>query len=73
MHVHIVNYCNENYKVLSRDLKGTLKIRDLDLAGYLYKMQNTMMSGFRGNIIDIISNVQMWHNGDQVRFCVVVT
>ena len=44
MHVHVVKYCNENYKVLSRDLKGTLKTQNLDLAGYLYKMQNTMMS-----------------------------
>ena len=51
MHVHVVKYYNENYKVLSRDLKGTLKTRDLDLAGYLYKMQNTMMSGLEVTLL----------------------
>ena len=51
MHVHVVNYCNENYKVLSRDLKGALKTRDLDLAGYLYKMQNTMTSGLEVTLL----------------------
>ena len=56
MRVHVVNYCNENYKVLSRDLKGALKTRDLDLAGYLYKMQNTMMSGLEVTLL-ILSQV----------------
>ena len=51
MCIHVVNYCNENYKVLSRDLKGALKIRDLDLAGYLYKMQNTMTSGLEVTLL----------------------
>ena len=51
MHVHVVNYCNENYKVLSRDLKGALKTQDLDLAGYLYKMQNTMTSGLEVTLL----------------------
>ena len=51
MCVHVVNYCNENYKVLSRDLKGALKTRDLDLAGYLYKMQNTMTSGLEVTLL----------------------
>ena len=51
MHVHVINYCNENYKVLSRDLKGALKTRKLDLAGYLYKMQNTMMCGLEVTLL----------------------
>ena len=42
MCMHVINFCNENYELLSRDLKGALKTRKLDLGGYLYKMQNTM-------------------------------
>ena len=45
MHMHLIHFCNENYKLLSQDLKGALKTRNLDLTGYLYKMQNTMTSG----------------------------
>ena len=51
MCIHLINYCNENYKQLSRDLKGTLKMCKLDLVGYLYKMENTMTSGLEVTLL----------------------
>ena len=63
MHVHVLNFCNENYKLLSRDLKGALKTRKLDLAGYLYKMQNTTMCGLEVTLL-ILS--QMYRCGIMV-------
>ena len=51
MHIHLINYCNENYKQLAQDLKGTLKTCQLDLAGYLYKIENTMTSGLEVTLL----------------------
>ena len=63
MCIHVINFCNENYKLLSRDLKGALKMHQLDLAGYLYKIKNTMTSGLEVTLL-ILS--QMYRCGIMV-------